>query len=123
MTLFQTLALLFLTTTVLMEIRAVLRGQLGTAAFLARALVWVVAALAISRPDLVQSLANLLGIGRGADVILYAFALLFLLVSFYFYSRYIQLQRQVTALVRHLAIAEAQRGGHTIPTDDLSAAG
>jgi hypothetical protein len=58
----------------------------------------------------VQQLATAIGIGRGADVVLYLFVLAFLATAFYFYSRTVQLQRQVTQLVRHIAIQEARRG-------------
>jgi len=39
--------------------------------------VWLTALIAISDPELVTRFANALGIGRGADVVLYLFALAF----------------------------------------------
>lgn len=96
----------------LLCVRDLGRVWLGAGRFaLARAIVWGVAAAAVAEPGLVQALADVLGIGRGADVVLYVFVLLFLGTSFYFYARQRQLQRQVTELVRHLAIQEARRGG------------
>lgn len=76
-----------------------------------RGVVWLTAAVAIARPDLVTDLANAVGIDRGADFVFYLFVLTFLSVSFYFYSRFVRLQRQMTQLVRHQAIQEARRGG------------
>lgn len=80
---------------------------------LLRLVVWVLAAVAIATPNVVQRIATLVGIGRGADIILYGFVLCFLFTSFYFYSRTVRLQRQITLLVRHLAIQEAQQGGNS----------
>lgn len=75
-----------------------------------RGVIWFAAALAILFPNQIGRLATLIGIGRGADVILYSFVLVFLAITFYFYSRYLRLQRQITDIVRYLAILEATRG-------------
>jgi hypothetical protein len=42
-------------------------------------------------------------------LVLYLFALAFVVVSFYFYSRYVRLQRQITDLIRYTAIQNARR--------------
>ena len=77
---------------------------------LLRCLVWIGAGVAIADPWLVQSVATALGIGRAADAVLYVFVLAFLWVSFYLYTRCLRLEREITALTRHLAIREATRG-------------
>lgn len=76
-----------------------------------RCVIFVAAMVAIIFPDGVQTIAESIGIRRGADLVLYIFALAFIAASFYFYSRNVRLQRQVTLLVRHLTIRDAQRGG------------
>lgn len=78
---------------------------------LLRLAVWVGAGVAIAVPNLVQKVAEALGIGRGADVVLYLFVLAFLGVSFFLYSRCLRLEREVTELTRHLAVRDAERGG------------
>ena len=78
---------------------------------LIRCVVWIAAAVTIANPAIIQRLATAIGIGRGVDVIVYLFALLFLASTFYFYSQKVLLQRQITQLVRHLAIREARHGG------------
>jgi hypothetical protein len=75
-----------------------------------RLALWIGAAVAIYRPELVSIVANKLGIQRGADLVSYAVALAFLGMSFYFYSRYTLLQQQLTSLVRHIALQDAKRG-------------
>ncbi len=99
-------------------VREVLRLRWGVPtrrASLVRVAVWLTALIAISDPELVTRFANALGIGRGADVVLYLFALAFVATSFYFYSRQVKLQRQITALASHLAIADARRGSASPP--------
>jgi hypothetical protein len=111
MTLFQWLALSLLGVLFLGDLLHLRRtGPVPRVVRLFRCLVWLAAALAITQPDRLTWLARSVGIGRGADVVLYVFVLAFLLVSFYFYSRYVRLQRQMTQLVRHLAIREARHG-------------
>lgn len=78
---------------------------------LLRCLVWIGTGVAIADPWLVQAAATALGIGRAADAVLYIFVLAFLWVSFYLYTRCLKLEREITALTRHVAIREAERDG------------
>ena len=87
----------------------------GTTIRMLRCLVWLVAALAIRNPLLVHDVAVALGIGLGANLVLYFFVLAFLWVSFYLYSCYLRVQREVTSLVRHIAIQNATRGDEPPP--------
>lgn len=110
MTPFQWLAITILGGLLLWELARLARGVSGRLFWLVRCLVWLAAAAAIARPDWVQGFASAIGIGRGADVVLYLSVLALPAVAFYFYARTVRLQRQVTELVRHLALAEARRG-------------
>jgi len=107
---FQWLAISVLGLLLVAEVVQVVRRPTVRLFWAFRCLVWLSAAVAIARPDLVQDVASAIGIGRGADVVLYVFVLLFPAVSFYLYSRCVRLQRQVTELVRHIAIMEARKG-------------
>ena len=75
-----------------------------------RCVIWLGTSISIARPNLVQKVAEVIGIGRGADVVLYGFVLAFLGVSFFFYSRYLRLQRQITELSRQLALQHPSFG-------------
>ncbi|MCS7014543.1 MAG: DUF2304 domain-containing protein [Gemmatales bacterium] len=93
------------------------RGPLTTGSRLLRMTLWLSAALAILRPDWVQKIAEWLGIGLGANLVLYLFALAFLWTSFFLYSRIVRLRQDVTDVVRQLAILRAERGGgHGAPS-------
>ena len=51
------------------------------------------------------------------DAVLYLFVLAFLWVSFYLYTRCLRLEREITALTRHVAIKEATKGENYGPTN------
>ncbi len=110
MTLFQCLILPALTLLLCWELTGWLRACAAFRFRFVRCLVWLTAIGAIADPYLVQILAHVLGIGRGTDVVLYLFLLGFLMSSFYFYARFVLLQKQVTDLVRHIAITSAAQG-------------
>jgi hypothetical protein len=116
MTVFQALALAFLGAVLAWELVRASRGAFFGSARLLRCAVWLAAAAAIAQPDLVTRIAQAIGIGRGADVVLYVFVLAFLATSFYWYSRHVLIQRQLTEVVRHLAIREARRDGNPAVT-------
>jgi hypothetical protein len=85
------------------------RSQASVRVRIIRCFIWVGTAIAIAIPGLVQTVAELLGIGRGADVVLYLSVLGFLWVAFFLYARCLRLERELTALTRHLAIRDATR--------------
>ena len=70
--------------------------------------IWAVAIVILFSPDSSSVLANKIGIGRGADLVLYSLGFLFLWFHYEQYVRYKELQDQVTVLVRELAIASAR---------------
>jgi hypothetical protein len=110
MTIFQILTLPLLVALLVWEVIGWVRMPVSRRLRLARAPVWAMAAWAIAEPGLVQQIAVFLGIGRGTDVVLYLFALSFLVTAFAFYARLVRQQQQLTAIVRHLAIVEARKG-------------
>ncbi len=110
MTPFQWVAIGLLTLLLLWELIRLLRTPRAGLIRLIRCFTWATAAVAIARPHWLQSLANLVGIQRGADLVSYSFILLFIVATFFFYARNVRLQRQLTEIVRHIAIQEARRG-------------
>jgi hypothetical protein len=97
-------------------VRELLPRRVGSASVALRGvriLVWCAAIVAIVDPLGVTRVANVLGIGRGADIVLYVFVLAFVAVTFYFYAQQLRLRRELSALASHIALMEAARGGHT----------
>lgn len=71
--------------------------------------VFVLAAiLSVLFPQWLTWLANLVGVGRGTDLLLYALVLVFLVFVWTQYRRNTALQRQLTLLARKVALLEAR---------------
>ncbi|MBV7327895.1 DUF2304 domain-containing protein [Chloroflexi bacterium TSY] len=69
---------------------------------------WLGAGIAIYQPDLTIRIAAMVGIGRGADLVLYLVAISFLLTLFIVYNKFRTLESNLTVLVRELAIRDAR---------------
>ena len=70
-------------------------------------LVVVAAALSVLFPDALTSVARFVGVGRGADLVLYGLVVTFMLVSVVLFRRLGQLERRYTQLARALAVRDA----------------
>lgn len=71
------------------------------------------AVLAILFPQWLTWLANLVGVGRGSDLLLYALVVMFLAFVYTQYRRNMNQQRQITLLARRLALVEAESANTT----------
>ena len=71
--------------------------------------VWLTAVVAILVPDVTMSAAAAVGIGRGADLLLYIAILVALVVLLAIYLRFSAVESQITELVRYVAISEVRR--------------
>lgn len=115
MTLFQWLAGTLMAGLLLLELILQILGRTRRSISSLRGLVWFLALVAILVPSLTNRIANLLSIGRGADVLLYSTAICFLLAFFYLLHAVEQQREQITRLVRRLA---TERPFHQpMPTD------
>ena len=72
---------------------------------------WTGMAVLAIWPDLSQRLAVILGVGRGVDAVLYLSVVGLAYVFFRLYLRMRSLDRQVTLLVRELALRDVRRDG------------
>jgi hypothetical protein len=66
------------------------------------------AAVAIIFPDVTQSAADLVGVGRGADLVTYLSIVAVMFVLLHYYTKFVELQRQLTEVTRELAILRAE---------------
>ncbi len=109
MNLFQWLTVPPLAALALLDLsRALFRRPRFRTDLLVRAVVWSAGAAVIADPLITVRIAGAIGIGRGTDLVFYVFALAFLGTSFFFYSRMVRMQRQITELIRHIALREAE---------------
>lgn len=107
MNLFQILSVAVVTGLLALSIVAMARGWATRREGLVWASVWLCTGIAIARPDLTVLVAGALGIGRGADLVLYCAVIVMLIGFFMVYARLRRLRRDLTLLSRHLAIRDA----------------
>ena len=84
--------------------------KIGTLAFLLWLVLWTGAAAVIVFPNSSVIVARLLGIGRGADLVLYTSLIVTFYVLFRVYVRLEQVNREITQIVRTLALREGSLG-------------
>ena len=80
--------------------------KIGTVAFLLWLVLWTGAAAVILFPMSTVILARFLGIGRGADLVLYTSLIITFYLLFRLHVRLEQVNREVTQIVRALALRE-----------------
>jgi hypothetical protein len=74
--------------------------------FLCWSAIWLLAAIAVILPDTTTFIARILDIGRGVDVIIYLSIVLSFYLIFCVYEKIDRLEREITKIVRHLALSE-----------------
>ena len=63
---------------------------------------------AVLFPDASDQVANFVGVGRGVDLISYLIEVAVLFVLLHYYTKFVELQRQLTDVVRELAILRSE---------------
>lgn len=71
-------------------------------------------AVAVIAPETTDQVAQLVGVGRGADLIVYLSIVAILFVLIHYYTKFVELQRNITQLTRELAILRAE-SDHAAP--------
>ena len=62
------------------------------------------AGIAVIFPELTNDIAHAVGVGRGADLITYLVEVGLLFVVVHYYTKFVELQSQITDLVREIAL-------------------
>ena len=65
---------------------------------------WIAAGIVIARPDVTSTLANLVGVGRGVDLVLYAAVIALFFLVFRIFIALDRIEREITAVVRRDAL-------------------
>lgn len=68
----------------------------------------VTGAVAVIFPEDTDVIANLVGIGRGVDLIMYVIHVAVLFVLLHYFTKFVELERNVTTLTREIAILRAE---------------
>jgi hypothetical protein len=69
----------------------------------------VAGSLAVIFPDATTWIANRVGVGRGADLLLYGLSITFMLITVVMFRRLAELERRYTQLIRLMALDEVDR--------------
>lgn len=64
--------------------------------------------VAVVMPDTTDEIAHFVGVGRGADLVMYVSIVAILFVLVHYYSKFVEVQRNVTQLARELAILRTE---------------
>lgn len=91
---------------------------LGAVTKLFLAFVPLVGIALVWNPEAANTIAGVVGIGRGADLLLYCWVIISLLMAFVLNARIHFLHRELTELARAVALKDAQTASYTNPPDD-----
>ena len=84
------------------------------------ALLWLAIGISILLPGLTQRVARLLGIDRGTNLVVYLTFLMVVVGFFFVYRSLTNMRRDITLLVRHVAIRDANQTATTNAGNDHS---
>lgn len=76
-------------------------------------ILWLAVAAVFWQPEIASRLADYLGIGRGADLIVYIAIIVLAYVIFRLFVKVDKIDRQITKVVRELAIKNEKKGSDT----------
>jgi len=107
MTIFQYAGLSVIVILILTSLRNLMAGRGRPSIVLGWTAVWAVAGIAIYEPEATTVLARAIGIQRGADLVLYCSVLAGLVGFFIVYLQMRRTDREITLLVRELALQQA----------------
>jgi len=108
--LFQVLSLSVVGLLLLLTLVAAWRGWVTRREAVTWSTLWIAAGGAILFPNITSAVAKRVGIGRGTDLLLYCAVVVMMVGFLMVYVRLRRLRREMTLLVRHLAIRDAIQG-------------
>jgi len=118
MSAFQIVSLVVLAIFLAGTLGMVFRRRVSRRVGLSWAVIWLAAGVAIAWPGSTRMAAGVLGIGRGADLVLYCFVLIVLSGFYMIYVRLRRLDTNLTRLVRSLAIQNAVSPHRRVAAED-----
>lgn len=104
--LIQILAIVFCIFALYRVISKFKRGELKPVEFAMWLIFWIAVGVAFATPESLTYIANLLGIGRGADLVLYVAVLVVFYLMFRVFVRIEKIEKDITKVVRRDAIEE-----------------
>ncbi len=107
MNLIQILAIIFCLFALWRVVLKFRRRELKVSEFIMWLIFWLAVGVAFVTPESLTKLANLLGIGRGADLVLYVAVVVVFYLMFRIFVRLENMEKNITKVVRKKAIDQA----------------
>jgi small membrane protein len=85
------------------------KGAVTRAWLLFWILFWIASAVVAALPQTADTVARIVGVGRGADVVIYASLIAIFYLIFRLYVKIEQVEGEITRLVRKLAVDEVEK--------------
>lgn len=109
MILIQILAIIFVIFAIWRVAFKFRKQEIRLSEFLMWLIFWLAVAVAFVTPESLTKLANLLGIGRGADLVLYVAVIVVFYLMFRIFVRLEKIERDITKVVRSSSLSRAKR--------------
>ncbi len=87
------------------------RKEISVLEFLSWLLFWIVVGGFIILPEMSSRLAIFFGVGRGVDLMVYVSIIFIFYLLFRIFVRFEKQEREITKIVRKIALDEAEKGG------------
>jgi len=84
------------------------RKEMTVFMFITWSLLWIAVLVVAVIPDATSYIANIVGVGRGADLAVYVSIIIIFYLIFRVYGILYRIERQITRIVTHLAVTEEE---------------
>ncbi|MDD3284507.1 MAG: DUF2304 family protein [Patescibacteria group bacterium] len=83
-------------------------GKISTLNFLLWSILWISVGIVFYKPELSTQFAKTLGIGRGADLMIYASIIVIFYLIFKILAKFERINADITKITRSIAISKAE---------------
>lgn len=117
MSLIQIFLIVFALFAITRVLRQFKKGGLTLAWLLFWVAFWLVAGVVVALPQTTDLVAQFVGVGRGADLIIYLSLVALFFLIFKLFAKIESVEQEITRLVRKLAIEEVEEKGEEVPAE------
>lgn len=89
-------------------------GTIRQGSFLGWTILWVLGGIVVLYPDVTGKVAEIVGVGRGVDVVVYVAVLVLFYLLFKTYNRTIIMEKEITKLVRKVALKDDEENNEEV---------
>lgn len=85
------------------------KGALSSVGFILWGLLWIAAAMVVWMPQITNRVAGFLGVGRGADAVLYVSIIVLFYTMFRLYGKTERLEHELNTIVTQVALRDLDK--------------